>query len=125
VQSLRLAVATWSVQGCKAGNRFHISEKQHGDHRFDCDLNAGSEHTQETSVPDPHVFGHPGSGSISQIYRSRSFDHYAKIVRKTYWFVTFLDFLSLKNDVNVPSKIKKQKTFFLKSFVCAMRLEGQ
>jgi hypothetical protein len=35
--------------------------------------------------PDPHVFGPPGSGSISQRYGSESgsFYHYAKIVRKT------------------------------------------
>ncbi len=31
---------------------------------------------------------------------------------KFYCFVTFLDFLSLKNDVNVPSKSNKQKNFF-------------
>jgi hypothetical protein len=31
-----------------------------------------------------------------------------KIVRKTY-FVTIFDILSLKNDVNVPSKSNKQK----------------
>jgi hypothetical protein len=41
--------------------------------------------------PDPHVFGPPGSGSISQRYGSRSgsgsgsgpFYHHAKIARKT------------------------------------------
>ncbi len=37
--------------------------------------------------PDPHVFGPPGSGSISQRYGSgsgsESFYHHAKIVRKT------------------------------------------
>jgi hypothetical protein len=37
--------------------------------------------------PDPHVFGPPGSGSISQRYGSGSgsgsFNHHAKIVRKT------------------------------------------
>jgi hypothetical protein len=27
----------------------------------------------------------------------------------SYYFVTLLDFLSLKNNVNVPSKINKQK----------------
>jgi hypothetical protein len=32
--------------------------------------------------PDPHVFGPPGSGSISQSYGSGSFYHLAKIVRK-------------------------------------------
>jgi hypothetical protein len=39
--------------------------------------------------PDPHVFGPPGSGSTSQRYGSgscsgsESFNHHAKIVRKT------------------------------------------
>jgi|LakMenE01Jun11ns_1017448.scaffolds.fasta_scaffold8607414_1 hypothetical protein len=32
---------------------------------------------------DPHVFGPPGSGSISQRYGSGSFYNHAKIVRKT------------------------------------------
>jgi hypothetical protein len=31
----------------------------------------------------------------------------------SYCFVTSLDFLSLKNDVNVPSKSNKQKNYFL------------
>ncbi len=58
------------------------------------------------SVPDPHVFRPPGSGSMSQMYGSVSFYHQTKIVRKTLiptvlWLL--LDFLSLKNDVNVPS----------------------
>jgi hypothetical protein len=60
--------------------------------------------------PDSHGFGPPGSGSISQRYES--FNHHAKIVRKnldSYYFVTLFDFLSLKNDVNGPSKNDKQK----------------
>jgi hypothetical protein len=32
--------------------------------------------------PDPHVFGPPRSGYISQRYGSRSFYHQAKILRK-------------------------------------------
>ncbi len=68
--------------------------------------------------PDPHVFGsisqRYGSGSISQRYESGSFYHQAKTLRKTLiptvlWLL--LDFLSLKNYVNVPSKINKQKKF--------------
>jgi hypothetical protein len=60
------------------------------------------------------IFGHPGSafGSISQRYGSGSFYNQAKIVRKTFIPTVLLllyDFLSLKNDVNVPSKSKKQK----------------
>jgi hypothetical protein len=67
--------------------------------------------------PDPHVFGPPGSGSISQRYGSGSFFHQAIIVRKTFiptvlWL--FLDFLSLTNDVYVPSKSNKQKNLFKK-----------
>jgi hypothetical protein len=56
------------------------------------------------------------SGSISQRYGSGSgsFYHQAKIVSKTL-IPTVLrllfDFLSLKNDVNVPSKRNKQKNF--------------
>jgi hypothetical protein len=57
---------------------------------------------------DPNVFGPPGSGSFCQRYGSGSFYHQAKTVRKTL-IPTFLgllfDFLSLKNDVNVPSKL--------------------
>ena len=70
--------------------------------------------------PDPHVFGPPGSGSTSQRYGSGSgscsgsgsFYHHAIIVKKnldSYYFVTLFDFLSLKNDVNVASKINKHK----------------
>jgi hypothetical protein len=50
--------------------------------------------------PDPHVFGPPGSGSISQRYGSGSG-----------CFVTSLELFILKNDVNVPSKSNKQKNF--------------
>jgi hypothetical protein len=50
----------------------------------------------DPDTPDPHVFGPPGSGSISQRYGSGSFYHHAKIVRKTildsYYFVTLFDF---------------------------------
>jgi hypothetical protein len=64
--------------------------------------------------PDPRVFGPPGfgSGSTSQRYGSGSFYHHAKIVRKTLIptvLSLLLDILFLKNDVNVPSKSKKEK----------------
>ena len=38
----------------------------------------------DPDLPDPHVFGPPGSGSTSPRYGSGSgsFDHHAKIVRK-------------------------------------------
>ncbi len=67
-------------------------------------------------APDTHIVGPPGtgSGSTSQRYGSGSFYHNVKIIRKTliptilnldsYYFVTLFNFLSLKNDVNVPSK---------------------
>ncbi len=64
------------------------------------------------------VFGPPGSGS---------FYHQAKIVRKTLIPTVLLllfDFLSLNNDVHVPSKNNKQKKFFLKLAFC-WPLEGQ
>jgi hypothetical protein len=50
-------------------------------------------------------------------------DHQAKKVRKTLILTVLLlllDFLSLKNDVNVPSKSHKQKNFI----VFCWRLEG-
>jgi hypothetical protein len=57
-----------------------------------------------------------GSGSVSARYGSNSgsdyFYHQEKIVRKTLIptvFSLLYDFLSLKNDVNVASKSKKQK----------------
>ncbi len=56
---------------------------------------------------DPYVFGPPGSRSY----------HQAKIVRKTLIPTALrlsFDFLSLKNDVNVPSKRNKQKSFLKK-----------
>ncbi len=60
----------------------------------------------------PYVFGPPGFGSVSQRYISGSFNHEAKIVSKTL-IPTVLrllfDYLSLKNDVNVPSKRNEQK----------------
>jgi hypothetical protein len=69
--------------------------------------------------PDPHVFGPPRSGSTSQRYRSGSgscsgsgsFDHHAKIVRKTLIpniLLLFLTFI-FENDVNVASKSNKHK----------------
>ncbi len=56
-----------------------------------------------------------GSGSISQRYGSGSFYNQAKIARKTLIptvLFRLYDFLALKNNVNVPSKTNKQKTFF-------------
>jgi hypothetical protein len=78
---------------------------------------------------DPFDFGPPGSGSISQRHgsRSESFHHQAKIVRKTLIPTALLllfDFLSLKNDVNVPPKSNMKKNFFF-IFVFGWPLEGQ
>ncbi len=64
--------------------------------------------------PDPYIFGPLGSGSVCQMYGSGSFYHQAKIVRKTSILTVLLllfDFLSLKNDVNVPLKSNRQKIF--------------
>jgi hypothetical protein len=68
--------------------------------------------------PDPCVFRPPGSGfgTSSLWYGSGSFCHQAKIVRKTLIPNTLgllFDFLSLKTDVNIPSKSNKKKTFYL------------
>jgi hypothetical protein len=79
------------------------------------DLRTITGNNTESSVADPdpsdpYDFGPHGSGS---------FYHHAKIVRKTLilnvlWL--FFDFLSSKNDVNVPSKSNNQKDFFKVSF---------
>ncbi len=86
------------------------------------------------AVPDPHVFRPSGSrsGFINTRYgsgsgsRTGSFHHQAK-VRKTL-IPTVLrilfDFLSSKNDVNVPSKSNKQKNF-VKKFDFCWRLKGK
>jgi hypothetical protein len=41
---------------------------------------ADPDQNPDPDLPDPHVFGPPGSGSISQRYGSGSFYHQAKIV---------------------------------------------
>jgi hypothetical protein len=82
-----------------------------------------------------YASGPPGFGSISTRYGSgfrsvsgsESFYQQAKIVRKTLNPTVLLllsDFLSLKNDVNVPLKSNKQKNY-LKKLVFCWRLEGQ
>jgi len=75
---------------------------------------------------DPHVFGPPGSGSISQMYGSGSFYNQAKKVRKTLiptdLWLSF-DFLSLKNDLMYLQKVISRKTFF--KVVFCWCLEGQ
>jgi hypothetical protein len=65
---------------------------------------------QEDSVPDPLVFGPPGSGSIIRRYGSGSgsFYHQAKtLITNVLWLLS--DFLSLKSDVNVSSKSNKEE----------------
>jgi hypothetical protein len=54
----------------------------------------------------------PGSESVSQRYGSGSSHHQAKILRKPLISTVYdFDFLSAKNDANVPSKNNKQKTW--------------
>ncbi len=59
--------------------------------------------------PDPHVFGPPGSGSGSTSQRYGSSCKNSKKNLDSYYLAIFFDFLSLKHDVNVPSKSIKQK----------------
>ncbi len=67
-------------------------------------------------------------GSVSHRYGSdsaESFDHQAKMVRKTFIFTVLrllCDFLSLKNDVNVPSKSYKQKNLKKILFAGALKV---
>jgi hypothetical protein len=64
--------------------------------------------------PDPHVF--PGSGSIIQRYGSGSLSKHSKKTLHFHRFVNFFDILSLKNEVNAPSKSNMQKNFEKKLF---------
>jgi hypothetical protein len=59
----------------------------------------GSVADPDPNPPNPHVFGPPGSGSTSQRYGSGF-----GIFLSSSYFVTLFDFISLKNDENVPSK---------------------
>jgi hypothetical protein len=82
---------------------------------------------------DPYDFGPPGSASVSisqkipYVSGSGSFHHQAKIVRKTL-ILTVLWLLSLKNDVNGPSKSYKQKNvekiFLLTSWRSLTKIAG-
>ncbi len=64
------------------------------------ELHSGHRVFMSVLDPDPHVFGPPGSGSISQrhVSGSGSSHHQAKIGRKPYLLWLLLAFLSLKND---------------------------
>jgi hypothetical protein len=72
------------------------------------------------AYPDPESVGHV-CFCFSTRYGSGSFYNQAKIVRKPYFllFVTFYDFLSLTNNVNVASnsrvvsKKSKKKLIFV------------
>jgi hypothetical protein len=60
--------------------------------------------------PDPLVRGPNPDPDPSIILLSSSKNSNKNF--DSYCFVTLLDFLSLKNDVNVPLKSNKQKNFF-------------
>jgi hypothetical protein len=93
-----------------------------------------SKRAPTASVPDPpypYVFGPPGSGSTSQrhVFGSGSFFHKAQMVRKTLIPTVLrllLDFLSLKNYVNVQylQKVISRKTLNKKLAFCWL-LDGQ
>ncbi len=59
--------------------------------------------------PDPHVFGPPGSTCFRASRILLSTCKNSKKNLDSYYFVTLFDFLSLKNDVNVPSKVLSGK----------------
>ncbi len=78
-------------------------------------INVGRSSVADPDPLDPHVFGPPGSGFISQRYGSESFYHQAKIIRKTliptaFWLLFY--FLSLK----MPSNSNKQKNVETKNY---------
>ncbi len=57
--------------------------------------------------PDPLVRGLDPAPDPSNIKQKKQEN------LDSYYFVTLFDFLSLKSDVNVPSKSNNQKNFFL------------
>jgi hypothetical protein len=70
--------------------------------------------SDDPNLLDPYAFESPGSGSINQRYGSGSFNHQAKLVRKTLIPADLCLFCTVKNYVNVPSKvISRKKLFFL------------
>jgi hypothetical protein len=72
--------------------------------------------------PDPLVSGmdpHPALDPDPSIIMQKN-----KKNLDSYYFVTLFDFLSLKNDVNVPSKSNKQKKLCSKISFC-WHLEDQ
>jgi len=71
---------------------------------------------------DLYVCGPPGTGSVSQRYGSRSFYHQAKIVRKNL-VCDFFDFLTLKDNVNIPSKVISKKNF--ETIFCLGKFTGK
>jgi hypothetical protein len=78
--------------------------------------------------PDPFLgLLDPDPDPLRKRYGSGSFYHQAKIVRKTLIptaLQLLFDFLSLKNEVNVPSKTYKQKNFFC-LFFCILKVNGE
>ncbi len=71
---------------------------------------------QDPDPPDPYVFGLPDPDPLvrgmDRIWRLLSSSKTSKKNIDSYCFVTFLDFLSMKNYVNVPSKSNQQKKFY-------------
>jgi hypothetical protein len=76
-----------------------------------------TELTLDSSVPDPNSDPDPRVFLVSRI-RIRTLLSGCKNNKKnleSYYFVTLFDFLSLKNNVKVPSKCNKQKKLFKKN----------
>jgi hypothetical protein len=98
------------------------------------DFHATSVPGPNPDPPDPRVFWPPGSGCTSQRYGSGSGSGSGssscknnKKNLKPYYFVTLFDFLSLKNNVNVPSKSNTQtsRKNCVKKLALCWHLEGQ
>ncbi len=76
--------------------------------------------------PDPRVFWPPGSGSTSMDPDPSIIMQKYKKNFESYYFVTLFDFLSVKNNVNIPSKstVTSRKNC-VKKLVFCWNLEGQ
>jgi hypothetical protein len=88
-----------------------------------------TEEDRDADPSDPYVFGPPGSrsGSIIQRYGSALLSSYKNSKKNldSYCFVILFDFLSLKNDVNLPSKSNKNFFVKIKFFVGILKVNDE
>ncbi len=86
-----------------------------------------NEEDSDADPSDPYVFGPPGCRSGSEVWIRILLSAYKNSKKNldSYCFVILFDFLSLKNDVNVPSKSKKNFFVKIKFFVGILKVNDE